>query len=216
MVNNPCYPSYAIRDLYMHDGFDYVILVEDNLARLLVRHCIDKEKLSRSKLINIIPVGGWRNVLNLQNELFQSSSFGVGTKIFCVLDGDIKNDAVKSEKYQGYPKLFLPVSSVEKLLRDTVILDNEDNSDKLLPLRKELKDIFFIRRSLNEILADYHQDNKKNHTHDADGKKLYRAMIEELTQLNISEETFIERLAGLIENYFSFIKFEEQLRKMLS
>ena len=81
-INTPCYPSYAIRDVYMHDGFDYVILVEDYLAKNIVQTIMDEKNISRSKLINILPVGGWSNVLNLQHELYIHSTFGVGTKVF--------------------------------------------------------------------------------------------------------------------------------------
>lgn len=41
-IINPCYPSYAIRDVYIHDGFDYIILVEDVLAKYIVDTTIKK------------------------------------------------------------------------------------------------------------------------------------------------------------------------------
>lgn len=39
-IVNPCYPSYAIRDVYEHDGFDYLLLVEDELAKRFVKQSI--------------------------------------------------------------------------------------------------------------------------------------------------------------------------------
>ena len=35
-VDNPIYPCYLMKDIYLHNGYDYVILVEDKLASLLV------------------------------------------------------------------------------------------------------------------------------------------------------------------------------------
>ena len=46
----------------MHGGFDFVVLVEDYLAKNIVQTIIDEKDISRSKLINILPVGGWSNV----------------------------------------------------------------------------------------------------------------------------------------------------------
>lgn len=80
-VINPCYPSYAIRDVYIHDGFDYVILVEDMLARHIVDAVIKKLGLHSSKLINILPIGGWENVLKFQYEARTTNTFGIGTEI---------------------------------------------------------------------------------------------------------------------------------------
>ena len=42
---SPCYPSYAIRDVYMHSGFDCVILVEDLLAKYVVEKVIQQNSL---------------------------------------------------------------------------------------------------------------------------------------------------------------------------
>ena len=63
---SPCYPSYAIRDVYMHSGFDCVILVEDLLAKYVVEKVIQQKSLNSGKLINVLPVGGWENVLKFQ------------------------------------------------------------------------------------------------------------------------------------------------------
>ena len=35
-IINPCYPNYAIRSLYIPNGFDFLLLVEDELAKAIV------------------------------------------------------------------------------------------------------------------------------------------------------------------------------------
>ena len=39
-IMNPCYPAYATRILYDHSGYDNVILVEDDLAREIIRRIL--------------------------------------------------------------------------------------------------------------------------------------------------------------------------------
>lgn len=203
-VNTPCYPSYAIRDVYMHDGFDYVILVEDYLAKNIVKTIIDERNISKSKLINILPVGGWPNVLSLQHELYVNSTFGVGTKIFSVLDGDIKNNVGK--KYNDYPKLFIPIGSMEKFLKNVLI-------DKVnAQIKKEINDQFFYVKSIDNLVSEYIKTNKKK---DEDGKELYKVIRSDLEARSISEMTFIEGVCKIAKKYVDFSKFESNLEKFL-
>ena len=202
IVNTPCYPSYAIRDVYMHDGFDYVILVEDDLAKKIVKTIIDDKNLSTSKLINILPVGGWTNVLKLQHELYMNSTFGVGTKIFSILDGDIKKLAQNND----YPKLFIPIGSVEKFLKKVLVTEVN------LEIKKELNDKFFYVKSLDNILAEYIKENKEK---DKDGKRLYGNICEDLEKRAIQDSEFIEALCKIARQYIDFSKFESDLEKFL-
>ena len=41
-IVNPCYPSYATRDIYQHSGYDFLILVEDVLAKYILENIIDE------------------------------------------------------------------------------------------------------------------------------------------------------------------------------
>ena len=91
-IVNPCYPSYATRDIYQHSGYDFLILVEDVLAKYILENIIDENALYKSKLINILPSGGWENVLKMQDDICKSNLAGVGTKVLSVLDGDVKPD----------------------------------------------------------------------------------------------------------------------------
>lgn len=204
-VVNPCYPSYAIRDVYMHDGFDSIILVEDILAKYAVDTIIKKQKLNSSKLINILPIGGWENVLKFQNEVYNSNTFGIGTKVFSVLDGDIESKV--SSKYKRYTKLFLPINSVEKYLYK-VITTNYN-----LKLKKEINDFFFNIESLDYILADYFKSSVNS---DDDGKTLYKELRKNLNKRNISEDAFIKELCSIIMQFEDFSAFESSLSTLLT
>lgn len=203
-VNTPCYPSYAIRDVYMHDGFDFVVLVEDYLAKNIVQTIIDEKDISRSKLINILPVGGWSNVLNLQHELYIHSTFGAGTKIFSILDGDIQKDV--GQQYKEYPKLFIPIGSIEKFLKKVLITEVDTQ------IKKEINDKFFYVKSIDNLIAEYIKTNKKK---DEDGKELYKIIRADFEKRSIAEMTFVEGICKIAKKYIDFSKFETNLEKFL-
>ena len=143
-LSSPCYPSYAIRDIYVHSGFDFVVLVEDLLAKYVVEKIIRKNSLGNSKLINVLPIGGWENVLRFQQDAYKTNIFGVGCRVFSILDGDIKSN-VKGQ-YVKLPKIFLPINSIEKYL--SKIIENPS----LRKVKKEINDTFFNVESIDEIL----------------------------------------------------------------
>ncbi len=62
-VINPCYPNYAVRNLYIPNGFDFLILVEDELAKALVEKTIRENNLCQSKLWCVLPSGGWSQMI---------------------------------------------------------------------------------------------------------------------------------------------------------
>ncbi len=202
-VINPCYPSYAIRDIYAHDGFDYLLLVEDKLAKLFVQNAIKECNLLNSRLINITPVGGYLNVLDLQYEIEQKNILGIGKKVFSILDGDIKDNI--GSKYKRLKKLFLPIPSIEKFLLKTIIERKDRN------IIKELNDIFFTVESISKTLSIY----KLNYKDDKDGKKLYNIIINEIKKNNYSEDDFINAVYKLASKYIDFSKFNSQLEKEL-
>ena len=68
-VINPCYPAYATRILYDHNGYDKVILVEDDLSKEIISRILRKEGLLSSRLVHVLPCGGFSNVLSLDPSL---------------------------------------------------------------------------------------------------------------------------------------------------
>lgn len=66
---NPCYPNYAIRNLYVPNGYDFIILVEDELARAVVERLIRTNNMCESRLWHVVPSGDWAQTLKLQNDI---------------------------------------------------------------------------------------------------------------------------------------------------
>jgi len=207
IVTNPCYPSYAIRDVYCHTGYDWLFLVEDDLARIIVEGILIDQSLNESRLIHVTPVGGWENVLKLQIDLLRNNVLGAGKQILSILDGDIKNDCNRNKNYQMLPKLFLPIASIEKYLKK-VLLDEKDNA-----IFKKINDEFFQLRSLNSVITDYRNNNISN---DSNGKKFYKMFIlKAVNERNIDEQHFIIRLAGIIKETIDFSSFNRSLNNVI-
>lgn len=213
-IVNPCYPSYAIRDVYTHDGFDYLLLVEDDLAKIIVKNAIEELRLDNSALINVLPVGGWHNVLKLQTELILNNILGVGKQVFSILDGDVQDKVPK--EYKPVKKLFLPVNSIEKYLRKVLY------ESPVIPVKKRINDVFFNIKSVDSLIAEYSATESElakaqgeKYKADSDGKRLYTVLLKDLKERKISEESFIDSLYKIIKENVNFTDFYSSLRKCI-
>lgn len=180
---NPCYPSYAIRELYKHDKYDYLVLCEDILAKRILDRIIGDKNICSSKLVHVLPVGGWENVLKLQSELINNNVLGVGTKIMSVLDGDIQHECDQKSEYQALKKIFLPVQSVEKFLTK-VVCKGEDKE-----LKKTIGDKYFPIRSIDDIASEVQKEYEQETKHF--DKRFYRTLRNDLNSRKIHEDAFI-------------------------
>ncbi|HIE4756570.1 TPA: ATP-dependent nuclease [Proteus mirabilis] len=214
-IINPCYPGYAIRDVYTHDGFDYLLLVEDKLAQIIVKRSIEKLKLNNSRLVNVMPVGGWFNVLKLHYDLSDKNVLGVGKTIISVLDGDVSSNIPK--QYKSLKKFFLPVNSVEKYLRNILITTPNK------AIKKEINDVFFDIHHIDKLLTNYQKEEsefKKQspefYKEDNDGKRLYRKIFNFMQERKIDEEAFVIKLYEILEQHVDFTSLYRNLKDGLS
>lgn len=190
-LQSHCYPSYLIRDVYSHDGYDFLLLTEDALAKAIVHKILLANKLTNSKLVHIVPVGGWENVLSLHRELLRWNVLGLGRQITSILDGDIENDVPIT--FNDIQKLFLPIKSIEKYLFEVVV-------EKANPaLKKVLNDKYFTIKSLDSLIME-HNEKYTSKPKQAD-KKFYFRIKKDLESRGITEEAFINSLVDdLLEN----------------
>ena len=205
-VINPAYPSYVIRDIYKHDGFDRLILTEDTLAKIVTQKIIDRHRFANSKLVHIVPSGGWENVLRLHHDLLMGNVLGVDRQIFSIIDGDVKDNI--PDKYKNLKKFFLPIESVEKFLLDVCV--KKKNED----LKKIIGDKYFTVTSIGELVAQHNKQYPKGTS--SESKKFYFRLICDLKNRGISEEVFVEKLASDIIEKVDFGRFAEQLGNALS
>lgn len=201
-----CYPSYLIRDLYSSISPDFLLLVEDHLAQLVVNRILNMNDLRSSKLIHCVPVGGANNVLELHKELYSKKILGTTTEIISILDGDMDGHLKKDQK--RLPHMFLPIMSVEKFLYSVI---KENSNPKL---RRKINDKYFIVFSLDNVISEYNQDTLNGENDN--NKNFYRFLCKKLTSIGTSEEMFVAGLCDEIVNHINFDKFIERLKSFLS
>lgn len=201
-----CYPSYLIRDLYSSISPDFLLLVEDHLAQLVVNRILNMNDLRSSKLIHCVPVGGANNVLELHKELYSKKILGTTTEIISILDGDMDGHLKKDQK--RLPHMFLPIMSVEKFLYSVI---KENCNPKL---RRKINDKYFIVFSLDNVISEYNQDTLNGENDN--NKNFYRFLCKKLTSIGTSEEMFVSGLCDEIVNHINFDKFIERLKSFLS
>lgn len=202
-ILNPCYPAYATRLLYDHDGYDKVIMVEDDLAKEIIKRLIKSERLLQSRLIHILPCGGYSNVINLATEVVRDNLLTKKTSLSIVLDADIKSDVEAFMVNRGIgrnlPISYLPIESLEKFLRKYLFLSVDHK------LFRTLNDYVFQQKSLKEIIDEYTIINNKKE--DKDGKRLFQLISDELDNRNKNRQELIEIIVDyLIEERPDSIK----------
>ena len=209
ICTNPCYPNYAIRNLYVPNGFDFLLLVEDPLAKALVEKIIRIKNLAKSKLICVLPAGGCDQMLQLHHDMITYNTLGVGKRIISIYDGDVKQRISKKDEYKSLPKCFLPIPSIEKYLKAKLI----DTPD--LTFIKIIGDKYFTQRSLQSILLDYINDFRTKNNTDNDGKNLYKVLSSNLYKSGIDEDRFVMYLCDDIFAYEDLSKFIGTLSNLL-
>lgn len=202
---NPCYPAYATRMLYDHSGYDKVILVEDDLAKAIVFRILREKQLMNSKLVHVLPCGGYSNVIDLANDAVRFNLLGRKASICIVLDGDVEVEVrkyIESKKItNNIPLNFLPIPSLEKYLKSKLV---ESVDHKLF---RDLNDYIFHGKSLDTIVEEYNKSGVK----DANGKKLYEGIDKELRALREERSALIE----FIVNYL-FDNNDDSIARLVS
>lgn len=203
-VINPCYPAFATRNLYNHDGYDKVILVEDDLAKAIINRLLREQRLLSNRLVHVLPCGGYQHVIDFADDIICNNLLGRKTSVCMVLDRDIRKDALKyrtnNKKATAIKLNFLPIPSLEKYLRDVLVL-NVDHE-----LFRFLGDYIFQQRSLTEIIEEYKKDAE--YDNDTKGKVLYGYLSREITARRQNRDGLIEMI---VDYWFSnrFKEFDE-------
>lgn len=204
-LESNCYPSYLIRDVYQPDGFDFLLLVEDVLTKNIVEKILFKDNLKSGKLVHVVPVGGWKNVLELHKELLRWNVLGTGKQIVSILDGDIINSV--TTEYKDVKKLFLPIKSIEKYLYKVII---EEPDPKIIRI---LNDKYFTLKSIDTLLKEFRA--KYPILPSNPDKGFYFKIKKDLEGRNISEDYFITNLCDDLMKHVDFTKFNTSVAKAL-
>jgi energy-coupling factor transporter ATP-binding protein EcfA2 len=190
-VINPCYPAYATRFLYNQDGYDFLLLVEDELAKFIIEKIVSQERLYDGKLYHVLPCGDWRNTVRLHKEIFDSKMTNSSAKIISILDGDVEADFEREKKsknnYSNLNVTYLPIPSLEKFLHEKLV----SKVDALF--FRKLNDRFFRRTSLDQVVSDYLSGKVDNK-----GKVLWSLLVSAIENDGFSEREFLREICNLI------------------
>ena len=202
-VITPCYPVYATRNLEASNyGHDFIIMVEDDLAKTIVERILRDKRLLSNKRILVISVGGWPQVLRFAYDTIRSNLALSTTKILIVLDRDIKDSVagfMKKERigFSIKPN-YLPIKSLEKYLLEKLVKDVD------VILFRELNDYLFQAKSLDVIIKKYNTDVKNGVYTDsekiANGKILYEVLKHELHQIRKTDSDLVAIIVDYLFN----------------
>ena len=208
-LTHPCYPNYAVRHLYIPNGFDFIILVEDILAKSFIERVIQEHSLSTSKLICILLAGGYPQIIQLHSDMITYNTLGKGKMIISVFDGDVKNSVEGIAVAKNLPKCYLPISSIEKYLLKKCISERDGS------FIKRINDSCFNVRSLNSILDDYNGDERTRMSKKKDGKGLYKVIKAVLLEDGCSIDKFVNCLCEDILTHEDISGFVKNIEKLL-
>lgn len=185
---------------------DFLILVEDVLAKNIIETIIDENHLYKSKLIQVLPVGGWENVPRMHDDIVKSQLVGPDTKIVSILDGDVEDDFNSKYKSKGlFANLtinFLDIPSLEKYLLDKLVINKDEK------VFNEIGDRFFRVRSLKSIIDEC---QKKNND-----KAFYRYLIKQVCALGTEEKVFITHVCKIVYEHENMKRNTEFLTRILT
>lgn len=169
-----------------------VILVEDDLAKIIIEKILITKDLAQNIRIKILPTGGWTNTISMAYDVISSNLLQKGTKIAVVLDQDIKDQVPKflstNKQYKGIKLDFLPIASLEKYLRYNLI---SVTNQKLFSM---LDTYLFQKKPLQEILSSYGQNIDK----DDDGKSLYGYLLNEVRSVRKDRDDIVDLVVRFI------------------
>ena len=155
-----------------------------------------------SRLVHVLPCGGFRNVIKLADDVTKNLLLGKRASISIILDKDVKQEAISYKQKNGLASScnmnFLPIESLEKYLRSSLVIEVDHK------LFKRLSDYIFQQRSLHDIVADYRKLNEFKS--DKSGKVFYSLLDTELRNRRTDRNELIE----IIIDYM----FEENLKSI--
>lgn len=205
---SPCYPQYAIKSLYNHDGYDCTILVEDKVSELIVRKLVVDYRTKNNLLINVLPVGGWNNTLELQRNFCEQNILGRDKFTFSIIDGDVADLVNKNDRYKPLKKLFLPIKSLEKYLYQKILVENN------IELITYIGNRFFVLTSFEDIIKECRSNEYV--MKDASGKALYELIIKKLDIERVSEDSLIKDFSEYLFEKENFSNLQDNIEKFIS
>jgi len=192
-IYNPIYPAYLTSKLFQHTYYDKIILVEDKLASKYIENILIDLQLERI-LYKIIPIGGWEKVLEIYSQNTKYAYFS-NADIFCILDGDIENQANKNP-YKKIEKRFLPFCNIEKICIENIFIESD--------LTNQINSLIYPKKIFDLDIEEFKNtdiDISKMKTEKI--KNIFKKLITEISKHSEKENIEIENIiiGTIYENF---------------
>lgn len=228
----PCYPAYITRDIYTHSGYDVLILVEDDLAQILVSRYIDNNHLDFNKRIQVLPVGGYDNTLDLHQNFLQEEILQPVSHIISIIDGDAEREVQRKRANDGKwniiptdTMLFLPIESLEKYLKKELF--DKKNYTLMRVLRDRLfkfeTDVNWFEKAYIENIENKRKEDiskgkpsKKDEEYFTNGKNLFSVLSAKYESYGHSRKEFREKICNIVIENLDVSEFESKLSTALN
>ena len=211
-VVTPCAPAYATNMIYNQHGFDDIIIVEDEKARKIVKYIIAQENIVNNRLVNIIHVGGWREVMQRGSDWQINNAFGNHPKILAVLDRDCETELpsylIAHPDCNGIPYSFLPINSVEKYLYSNLYPSINLNLE--LAINRKI----FLNNDIRSVVQTYSPSTSPN-KNDNNGKNLYKILTRYLQRENKAEDDLIRFTIDYVKGTTEYVTLRDFIKNNL-
>ncbi|MFN2939245.1 ATP-dependent nuclease [Lachnospiraceae bacterium YH-ros2226] len=160
-VVNPCYPALALGevDIEKSNTFDYVIFVEDDIAREILRHMLNRyiniEPQNASAQCYVVPVGGFeqtaRLMANTKDRLLAQS------KVFALVDADAFDDIDSKPKFKDLHDRFPQYVRSLGFTPENWLVDTFEHAENAF--RDKIREIFHLEQKDVLLSKEYQNCN---------------------------------------------------------
>ena len=174
----------------------FVEAIKRNASIISSLPIIKDKQMMNNRLIHILPSGGWSNVLKLADDVIKNNLLGRRASISVILDKDIEDISKKhiiNNNYNNNISIgYLPITSLEKFLRNNLVLAVNHKLFRLL------NNYLFLQKSLTEIIDEYKKTKEFDWTNDNNGKLFYNRIDTELRKINSDRKELLEMIVKFL------------------
>lgn len=223
----PICSEYLQSKLYYFNSYDYIILVEDKLAKEFVQNIYKGIQDDTYKEVNILSIGGFGQIKRILEECDEGDNFFGKAKIIPVFDGDQRG---KHDMINERTILYLPIDDVEKelvkqLIKDEMFYNEIDiDGNHLENLKTHKLKYNNEEKTIKESCDEYHElSTKENKTEESKklAKRIFGAIVSYINDKRLITEDItpqqyiINKIISKLQEDELFKQFKQDLSNEL-
>ncbi|MBZ7980158.1 AAA family ATPase [Campylobacter sp. RM12642] len=220
--STPTYPGMINSELYQFNCYDYVVLVEDDLAEMFVNAILHNMVSIIGRKTIVIPVGGEGQVKNMLDKHNKNNIYGTA-KVIPIKDGDQRDKGSNKNDF-----LFLPIEDVEKELVKQLIKDemfyNEIDGNHLENLKTHKLKYNNEEKTIKESCDEYHKlsrEKEKAKESKEIAKRIFGAIVSYVNDKHLNtkditpQQYIINKIISKLQEDELFKQFKQDLSNEL-